>query len=152
MKICNDCKEIEFVDSFCKDKNKKDGLNSICKDCSKKRFEKYQQTENGKKIIKAHNLSPRKRDWYLKTKYNITLEQYDEMFEKQNGNCAICGLPELMKRLSVDHDHETGEVRGLLCQSCNGLLGLAKDNQEILFDSINYLDKYCKEKNFENSK
>jgi hypothetical protein len=60
----------------------------------------------------------------LKSKFGITLEQYNKKFEAQKGLCAICGNPEpTNKRLAVDHDHETEEVRDLLCSRCNPGLG-----------------------------
>lgn len=68
------------------------------------------------------------RRWKLRTKYGLTPEDYDALVEKQNGLCAICGEPPSTTnrnhaRLKVDHDHKTGEVRGLLCNRCNLLLG-----------------------------
>lgn len=60
----------------------------------------------------------------LKRKYGITLAEYDQMLEEQHGVCAICGGADPSgRRLAVDHDHETGKVRGLLCTSCNTRLG-----------------------------
>jgi hypothetical protein len=81
----------------------------------------------------------------LKRKYGITLEQYEQMFQNQNGLCAICGKTETSKnqygiiRLSVDHCHNTKKVRGLLCNKCNFILGLCNDSIEILKNSIKYL-------------
>ena len=63
------------------------------------------------------------------------------MFKEQNGNCAICGLPELMQRLSVDHNHKTGTVRGLLCKRCNTRLSLIEDAKFIIKAKA-YLRKY----------
>lgn len=79
------------------------------------------------------------RNWGYKKDFGITIEDYDKMFKKQKGLCAICGLPENKIRLSVDHCHDTGEVRGLLCGSCNRGLGLFRDNCELLKKAINYL-------------
>jgi len=59
----------------------------------------------------------------LKREYGMTLADYDKMFAEQKGLCKICGDDSLNKRLAVDHDHQTGEVRGLLCGSCNTKLG-----------------------------
>lgn len=87
---------------------------------------------------------------------------YNELFEKQNGVCAICGKSETKKsscnkgrvkhknicNLSIDHDHKTGEVRGLLCGRCNGILGHSKDNEEFLLRAVRYLEK--SRENFEN--
>ena len=74
--------------------------------------------------------------------YNITLADYDRMFEEQDGNCKICGLMEINKRLAVDHDHKTGKVRGLLCTRCNVTLGRIEENQETLWNMIEYLKEH----------
>lgn len=78
---------------------------------------------------------------WLKTKYNITVNDYNKLFEKQEGKCAICGAHQInfKKALAVDHDHETGKIRGLICFNCNIMLGQAKDNINILKNAINYL-------------
>lgn len=67
---------------------------------------------------------------------------YELMLKDQKGHCAICKekLDE-NKRLDIDHDHNTGEVRGLLCMHCNLLIGHARDNPEILRQAAKYLDK-----------
>lgn len=85
----------------------------------------------------------------LKYKYDITLEEYDGMFEHQNGVCAICLRPETtknnqgaIKRLSVDHNHETGKNRGLLCHKCNMGLGYFDDNVVILHNAATYLESF----------
>jgi hypothetical protein len=89
-----------------------------------------------------------KQKEHLKKSYNLTIEQYNEMLKQQNGVCAICGKEEITKdslrnvrKLSVDHNHKTGKIRGLLCASCNHVLGNAKDNIEILLKAIAYLTK-----------
>ena len=88
-----------------------------------------------------------KKNSKLKQNYGITLEQYNQMFAEQKGLCAICGKKETTKnqyglrQLSVDHNHNTGQVRSLLCSNCNLLLGCAKDNKEILIKAILYLSK-----------
>lgn len=74
--------------------------------------------------------------------YGITVEDYDTTLEKQGGHCAICPAREPgrgRKYFVVDHNHETGEFRGLLCIPCNLLLGYAKDSSEILNSAIKYL-------------
>ena len=73
-------------------------------------------------------MADRKKE--LKKKYGITLEQYDEMFEAQGGICAICKESDITgKRLSIDHDHETGKVRGLLCGKCNTRIGVLENKK-----------------------
>lgn len=82
---------------------------------------------------------------YLKRTYSITLERYRELFEMQKGRCAICGGEGFLmasyhkNKLVVDHDHVTGEVRGLLCHNCNRALGLLKDNPELAQRAADYL-------------
>jgi len=73
--------------------------------------------------------------------YGITIQEYDSLYAKQNEGCAICQSPTGSngKRLAVDHDHQTGEVRGLLCDDCNTGLGKFKDNPNLLATAINYL-------------
>lgn len=86
------------------------------------------------------------RPYMLKVKYGITKEQYDEMLSRQGGLCAICGSDDGAsakgtKTFSVDHCHETGVVRGLLCNGCNRAIGLLKDNVAVLQSAIKYLSK-----------
>ncbi len=85
----------------------------------------------------------RNRKSQLKRDYGITLEQYDEMCRIQNDLCAVCCEPERHKkrRLSVDHDHATGIVRGLLCHRCNKALGLLRENIKTLKNMIKYLSE-----------
>lgn len=78
-----------------------------------------------------------KRRHRIKAAYGITLEQYDEMVERQQGRCAVCHLiPDV---LVIDHDHETGRVRGLLCQNCNRGIGLMRDDPSVLSRASVYL-------------
>jgi len=73
--------------------------------------------------------------------YGLTAEAYQEMWEVQNGRCAICLNKQGKKKLAVDHNHKTGRIRGLLCTRCNHkLLGSAKDNPEILKRAVGYLE------------
>ena len=82
----------------------------------------------------------------LKRRYGITEEQYTERLDKQNGLCAICKCPPTSGGrsyiLQVDHDHVTGEVRGLLCDSCNKGLGSFKENISNLESALDYLKGY----------
>lgn len=74
---------------------------------------------------------------HLKRKYDISLEEYEDMFRKQDGKCRICNDP--YDSLHVDHDHATGDVRGLLCNNCNAGLGMFKDSPELMVKAIKYL-------------
>ena len=78
---------------------------------------------------------------YVEATYGITGEQYQALYEAQGGRCFICRRATgANKRLAVDHDHETGVVRGLLCRSCNrDVLGHARDDVEFFHRAIEYL-------------
>jgi hypothetical protein len=77
----------------------------------------------------------------LKINYGITLAEYDAIFVLQGGRCAICkeSCP-TQRELAVDHDHVTGEVRGLLCTQCNNGLGRFKESPALLRKAADYLD------------
>lgn len=76
---------------------------------------------------------------YLKKTYGLTYEQYLDLIEDQNGECAICRE---FKELHIDHCHKTGKIRALLCPECNKVLGLAKEKIDILQSMIVYIDKF----------
>jgi hypothetical protein len=91
----------------------------------------------------------RNRD--LKSKYGITLEQYNVMYENQEGKCACCGIDESQlkekyashhSRFCVDHDHNTGKVRQLLCQKCNTLVGFLEKRKDTLGKALEYIEKH----------
>jgi len=87
------------------------------------------------------------REYDINRLYGMSLADYDKLFKDQHGRCAICNthVNELSskrkKNLCVDHCHETGEIRGLLCDSCNRGIGLFKDNPNILNKASLYLSK-----------
>jgi hypothetical protein len=112
MKHCYVCNEWKEENNFCKDKQRRDGLNPVCKLCVKKDH-------------KARYNAQEKRDYQLRYLYNITQEDWNILFEKQNGCCAICGKHQsiLSQTLHLDHNHINGKTRGLLCFDCNTKLG-----------------------------
>ena len=81
------------------------------------------------------------KESFLKNKYGITTKEYNKILKKQGGVCAICRNKPNGKNLSVDHNHDTGKVRGLLCHYCNSTLGHSKENILILQKCIEYLKK-----------
>lgn len=81
----------------------------------------------------------------LRTAYGMTLDEYYELLERQGNVCAICGKPPKSKRLSVDHNHKTGKVRGLLCTKCNSNLSALESDMYPAY--IHYLDKWKREHN-----
>jgi hypothetical protein len=92
------------------------------------------------------------RHYGLTSNYGISLTDYSEMYKLQDGRCAICDQPETgkdrygnVRPLAVDHCHDSGKVRGLLCYACNSMLGQAKDRVEVLAAGIEYLTKHSKD-------
>jgi hypothetical protein len=141
----------------------RDGYRSDCKACNLAaraaryaenpapyiaRVKQWQQ-ENSERLNeyrRAYRQRPERqaadRSQYLKRKYGISLGDYEAMFEAQGGVCAICGEARPEDRtLHVDHDHETGEVRGLLCFRCNNALGDLREEYELFQRATNYLDR-----------
>lgn len=117
---------------------------------------KYRRDRASK--ISAYNKAyakakPRNRKGKLESsslkRYGLNVDAYLDMVEAQHGVCAVCKNPETARRkdgasirLSVDHDHTTDKVRGLLCQKCNAALGLVNDKQDLLQALISYLEQY----------
>jgi hypothetical protein len=80
---------------------------------------------------------------YLKYKFNMTIEEYDKKLSLQLGGCAICKQPsKINRRLHVDHDHKTGAIRDLLCQRCNRILGLLYEDENLIWDILDYLKRH----------
>lgn len=102
-----------------------------CKRASAKRW----ATKNPSKI------ASKARVQNLRRRYGIGVEAYEALLAAQNGKCAICGRLPRMRRLAVDHDHQTGRIRGLLCMPCNMALGKLGDDVAGVTKALNYLLK-----------
>lgn len=122
MKTCTNCKEIKPESDFYRDRASSDGYMYWCKSC--KGTAEYHRN--------------------LKRRYDLTIDDFDKLFESQGSVCAICGTddPGGKGRFHVDHCHETGDIRGLLCHHCNLMLGQARDSTETLMSAIHYLNKH----------
>ena len=133
-KCCTACKVKKSLTEFHKNRCLPLGVQNKCKEC-KKIYDRQWRIDNIDRHIKARRKS------HLKKAYSITPEEYDEMCRMQSSCCAICGThqKDLKFILCVDHDHNTNDIRGLLCQSCNTGLGCFKDNTELLENAINYV-------------
>lgn len=138
--ICHSCGEAKPPDAFYPHKTNARGRQYWCMDCHRiKRRERA-------KIPQDPRLT---RKYSLWSAYRITPEQYDAMYERQKGQCLICkdgkepwapgGIKARNRFLVVDHDHSTGDVRGLLCQQCNFGIGQFREDPVIMFAAAGYL-------------
>jgi len=136
VQVCKRCRVEKKLSEFYKQPNMRNGYDGHCKECHKILRRKHLELDPEK-----HQQDVRRRR-YLR-KYSITIEDYDRMFKAQGGRCAICGTTKHarhnVKYFAVDHDHVTGEVRGLLCEACNRGLGFFKDDIDHLKKAILYL-------------
>lgn len=157
-KTCTKCHVEKPVLSFYLNRGTKDGRATYCDECQRAstRAWKAANAERVREQYEATKRKPgyedkRRRDnqrWWLR-QYGITVEQYDQLLADQGGTCAICQLPERYvdartgrtRRLSVDHDHKTGRVRGLLCGSCNQAVGHFEDDHDRCVRAGQYLLK-----------
>lgn len=136
MKKCYKCGITKPSEAFCKNKTQRDNLACECRAC-----QKVYRTQALEKDYLGTRLKQRKNN--LKQMFGMSIEEYDEKLNKQDGVCKICGLECVSgKRLAVDHDHETGKIRDLLCSNCNGGLGKFQDNPELLIKAADYLRKH----------
>lgn len=136
-KKCTKCKKEKPLFQFTRNKRSDDGLHAWCSECLCVARRIYAAKPESKVRSYAHN---RKRR--LKTQYGITIAQYNAMLSAAKGVCAACRLPFGEARISVDHNHATGKVRGIIHQSCNFLIGLARDNPRSLRLIAQYLQKH----------
>jgi hypothetical protein len=132
MKKCYKCQIEQDLNCFSKDKATKHGYSSRCKKCSKELYALWRK-ENHEAIKKKDRITH-----YVRS-YNLTEEQVSALVENRNGVCKVCSL---FLPLVVDHCHTTGKVRGLICSSCNSVLGYAKDNKKTLENAIKYLEDF----------
>lgn len=170
MKKCATCKQIKPLSEFHLHKREKDGHQTACKNCrsaarasdmernyiqgrkyylankdtlKKKRTERYiikRDLELEKRKIYNTTHKEQNRNRRFMRVYGISLQEYNQILEKQNSRCAICrDLNENGKMLCVDHNHLTGKIRGLLCNSCNKGIGYFSDDPKILESARGYL-------------
>jgi len=107
---------------------------------------KYNNTPERKAKMKEYYQKNKER-WkkYTFDKYSITADEYNALLESQEEKCYICDVhkDDLKRGLAIDHCHETGKVRKLLCVNCNTALGLLKEDIEIMKKLIDYVEKEC---------
>lgn len=135
MKECKDCKSIKPLTEFGTRKNGR-YTRTTCKLCYNNHLRDWRNSQ-------TFSIDGIKRSGVnLRKKYGITLDQYADMYESQSGACYVCGGSEYGKLLVVDHNHNTGEIRALLCSPCNKALGFVRENTTILNSLINYVEEF----------
>lgn len=143
VKRCIRCREEKVLTEFVKQSSLRDGYSSLCKACRRIRDRAAYTPEKG---------------WrnYIKTKFGILPEDYDRMLAAQGGKCAICGRTDSkslldpdnnaahgsINKLHIDHDHETGQIRALLCGTCNRGVGMFLDDPELVEEAARYLRQW----------
>ena len=138
MKRCKECSQLKPLSEFyiCRLRNGKEWLSSYCKPCTIERT-------TARAIQNPDKLKGYRRGGHLKKRFGLTLDEYDQLWASQGGVCIGCGDDNIAgRRLAVDHDHKTGEIRGLLCDRCNRALGSCKDSPAILRRLADYLESF----------
>ncbi len=143
LRLCRGCGQWKTPDQFYR-------RASRCKPCRVAEVAQYERTHAGPDLKESHRRASREwhrrnpeyvRNAHLNRQYGISSVEFQELLAKQNGVCAICGGTQAdpARPLAVDHDHDTGRVRGLLCDPCNQGLGGLQDSPELLKRAIEYL-------------
>lgn len=134
-KTCTKCRKVKPIGEFHKNRAQKDGYAYQCKQCN-----------NVRRIENINELKKRDRAAYAHTRfreYGLSFDDVKNMFVEQGGKCAICGFKfEQRKDFQIDHNHENGEVRQLLCSSCNKGLGCFKDDPQAILNALDYILKW----------
>lgn len=161
-RVCRKCGESKPIKDFYRHKDYPGGRKTYCKKCENRMVTEWRR-KHPEKSRKLANDSYHRRKHLpemiakLRRKnlaiYGITIEHYEAMLESQNGVCAICEETEpgktplgKEKMLAVDHDHDTGEVRGLLCSRCNQAIGGMRESEKLIKRMLKYLRHHRKAK------
>lgn len=143
-KACRKCGVTKTLADFSLSRKATETANAVyrsdCKECCSTRARQW-FAEN------SDRANENRRRWNLQNTYGLSVAEYNALLRKQGGVCAVCGKDEpnahgrtgKQFRLAVDHCHETGAVRGLLCQKCNRAIGLLGDDPALMRKAISYL-------------
>lgn len=152
-KLCPKCGQYLPFDQFHSHIGKKHNLKSWCKSCDNTKMAERRKTDpawakdrnerkNKKRREDPNYIATRKNSDYLRL-YGITLSEAEEIKVKQNGKCAVCFVDLIGgTQTHVDHNHDTGKVRGILCTNCNRGLGHFQDSKKHLASAIEYLERH----------
>lgn len=145
-KHCARCDSWLALGNYHRNKRQWDGLHAYCKQCMAAGSLRRYENERDRllalgRIYRAKNRRKR-NDARMRSRFGISLEEYEIKLKQQNGLCAICRKVG-KKALHIDHSHRNNQNRGLLCFRCNVALGSFGDSIEILGEAISYLQKYA---------
>lgn len=150
MKTCSKCKQQKDLEAFNVRKRSKDGRCSYCRDCMKD-YRLSRIDSERERIRKSRAENPEKWKEYSRkhdrtkrlNKHGLTRESFSQLAKQQDGKCLICQeVPSDI--LVMDHCHETGKFRGLLCRKCNAAIGQLYDDPELLRRAADYLESFSK--------
>lgn len=140
-KTCSKCHQCKDLDAFAQRASSKDGRHPWCRECMST-YNKMYAAQRGRDVNRKSRLN---------REYGLSLQGYDTLLEFQGGGCGICRseVSDLHRKdgqryrsMCVDHDHKSGQRRGLLCNRCNRAIGLLGDDINLLRSAIGYLEHY----------
>lgn len=146
VKTCTKCYNCKYTTEFYQNRKHSDNLSSWCKSCINESAKNRHKTPRGKEIMKKArdkyyhygNGRNKQREINLFVRYGIRPETHERFLERQEGKCPIC-LQLIIGFGHIDHNHKTGEVRGVLCGKCNRALGFLGDSPDRLERALIYL-------------
>lgn len=151
MKFCVKCKEEKELSEFVQRKDRKNLYRNYCKECDSKRRKDFYKSRVETERSNARSLYHKNRsknlvkmrEGHLRRRYGIDKYQYENLLKQQDYKCAVCLEPaeNFAKNLHVDHSHETNEIRGLLCPTCNRYFIGSQTTIEKFERAIKYLTK-----------
>ena len=149
MKQCKTGRKLKKKSEFNRHKTNSDHLQAYCRKCQREYGKKWLEENGDKNIVycrryyKENKQKWREREY--KKKYNMTLQEFDALLLSQNNKCPICDTAlKSTRQMHVDHHHESGMRRQILCSKCNTALGLLNENVVNFEKAIQYINKWNK--------
>jgi hypothetical protein len=140
MKVCNICRESKPLDAFSIHKSGAQGRHPACKVCRNYQAKSWYSAKRCE-IIQIRREWRKRTGAHRRHAYGLTVEEFNALAVAQNGRCAICLEVPSGRGFHVDHCHQTGRIRGLLCRGCNLALGNMKDDPHRLKRAADYLGR-----------
>jgi hypothetical protein len=144
-KTCTKCGKEKSLEEFPVEKRYKCGFHPHCKACRSKIAKQWRlknpvrRKQYEKEYFKRPEVVKRQKENFLKSTYGLTFEEYESLWSKQDGKCAIClSMLQKGRKVHIDHCHKNGKIRGLLCAKCNHGLGLFNDDPILLMVASDY--------------